>query len=72
MEQHSRHELSEQVRARLPRELRDVIYGYLWDDEQLDYPALMDCRVKRREYITDEADHEICVCDTSSAHVLVF
>ena len=74
MEAPSPRDLADSVQARLPRELRDIVYAYLWDAEileALDYSRLLACRDKKCEFTEDEEGNSVCLCDTP-AHVPEF
>jgi hypothetical protein len=67
-------ELGSLAHARLPRELRDIIYASLWDTETLN---LLDCssQVAQRKLVCapahDDARNPICICDTP-ANIPIF
>jgi len=60
-------DLATSVSTLLPRELRDIIYAYLWKPElpaSLNYTALLNSRTKDCEFTHNDDGNEICLCDT--------
>ncbi|KAF2829041.1 hypothetical protein CC86DRAFT_464752 [Ophiobolus disseminans] len=66
----SPHDLASSVLVRLPRELRDSVYAYLWDQDilsTLDYPSLLISRAEPCRSTTDDEGNAICLCDTPAS-----
>lgn len=62
----SPHELADRTQSRLPRQLRDIIYAYLWDEDiltMLDNASLFDRPSDLCSSSEDDAGNTICLCD---------